>query len=161
MKFKERADDNIAGGQAAYDSAYNFYIEDLKKEGELKLIKLIIPGRPDWNAEKTLEDYRIDEFGVDDIGDSAVFYDSSFITKIEGVLSIVRTLLVCMLLGCGTYFFNKDANVLVLQPIERMMEKISIISKDPMAICADDDDIAAAGMLGMMQKKDKKKKNKK
>lgn len=41
-----------------------------------------------------------------------------------------------------------------------MMEKIKIIAKDPMAICADDDDIEAGGMLAMMDKKKKKNKKK-
>lgn len=115
MVMKERSDSNVPGAAAAYDSAYNFYINDLDKNEGLALIKLIIPGKPTWNAKKGINDYRIDEFNVaEGENGSAAYYDISLLTKLEAGISIARTILVCMLLGCGTYFFNKDANVLVL-----------------------------------------------
>ena len=35
-------------------------------------------------------------------------------------------------------FFNRDARTLVLDPIERMMEKVNFIAKNPMAACSDE-----------------------
>ena len=45
----------------------------------------------------------------------------------------MRTIFICILLGVGSFFFNRDAEKLVLHPIERMLEKVDMIKKNPMA----------------------------
>ena len=37
-----------------------------------------------------------------------------------------------MVLGCAAYFFNRDSNELVLQPIERMIAKMERIRENPL-----------------------------
>ena len=53
-------------------------------------------------------------------------------------------------------FFNRDARTLVLDPIERMMEKVNFIAKNPMALCGDMES-ETQGVLAMSTKKKKKK----
>lgn len=43
-------------------------------------------------------------------------------------LSLGRTIFVCFVLTCGALYFSKDANDLALGPIERMIEKLTLIS---------------------------------
>jgi len=43
--------------------------------------------------------------------------------------------MVCVMLAASSYYFNKDASNMVLAPIERMIERIKIIAKDPMVLC--------------------------
>jgi hypothetical protein len=67
-------------------------------------------------------------------------------TQMEGVIGICRTLFICLLLTIGSIFFTKDANTLVLEPIERMIEKVKLIAKNPMMAASDDLD--DAGVFG-------------
>ena len=52
---------------------------------------------------------------------------------IESWLSLGRTLFVFMVLTFASLFFSKDANNLVLRPIQRMMDKINKIASNPMS----------------------------
>lgn len=42
-----------------------------------------------------------------------------------------KTIFVCLILTLGAMMFSKDANDLALRPIERMIEKVKKISKNP------------------------------
>lgn len=46
--------------------------------------------------------------------------------------------------------FTNDANTLVLNPIERMLEVVKLIAKNPLAAASDE--IQKAGMLSMLEK---------
>ncbi|CAK0828747.1 unnamed protein product, partial [Prorocentrum cordatum] len=48
------------------------------------------------------------------------------------VFSILQTLFVCVILLIGALAFSHDANVLVLQPIERMINKVERIRDNPL-----------------------------
>jgi hypothetical protein len=39
---------------------------------------------------------------------------------------------VCFVLASGAMFFSKDANDLVIQPIEAMIQKVNRIAKNPL-----------------------------
>jgi hypothetical protein len=45
---------------------------------------------------------------------------------------------VCIVLALAAIFFTKDANDLVVIPIERMMDKVKRISQNPLGIKDDD-----------------------
>jgi len=49
----------------------------------------------------------------------------------KGIISIFKTVFVCIVLTFGAMMFSKDANDLVLQPIERMIDKVNKIAKNP------------------------------
>lgn len=51
----------------------------------------------------------------------------------KAVLSICKTIFVCIVLTLGALLFSKDANDLALRPIERMIEKVKQIAKNPIA----------------------------
>ena len=56
---------------------------------------------------------------------------------IQAILSISRTVFVCIVLTISSIFFSDDANKLVLDPISRMLEKVKLIAKDPLAAASD------------------------
>lgn len=60
--------------------------------------------------------------------------------KINSILSIGRTIFVCIVLAVASVFFTSDANTLVLGPIERMLEKVKMIAKNPLAAASDEVD---------------------
>ena len=61
----------------------------------------------------------------------------------------MRTLFVCLVLSIGSYYFTNDANVLVLNPIERMLEIVKLIAKNPLAAASDE--VQKAGMLTLLE----------
>lgn len=66
-------------------------------------------------------------------------------------LSIARTIFVCVVLTIASIFFTSDANVLVLGPIERMLEKVKLIAKNPLAAASDE--VEDAGVYSMIHQK--------
>ena len=42
----------------------------------------------------------------------------------KAILSMIRTIFVCIVLTFGALIFSKDANDLALRPIERLIEKV-------------------------------------
>ncbi len=54
----------------------------------------------------------------------------------------------CIVLTIASIFFSDDANKLVLNPIERMLEKVKLIARDPLAAASDE--VETAGMHSMM-----------
>jgi len=138
---------------SSYEKGVDFYIDD-RSSHELPLFRVKLPGRVKWEDE-SLSDFRSDEYGAfDGDFDSEGFYDIRLLVKIDAIINIARTLMVCVMLGLASYYFNKDAQRMVLAPIERMMEKVNIIAKNPMALCSDED--LDQGILATINKKSKK-----
>lgn len=91
---------------------------------------------------KNASDYRNDEYDTFSDGNGSYSYwDTKIASIIDSVINIMRTFLVCILLAGSSFYFNKDATNLVLTPIERMLEKIQIIAKNPMKLCGDSDEL--------------------
>ena len=54
----------------------------------------------------------------------------------------------------ASIYFTKDAQVLVLDPLERMIEKVKLIAKNPLAAATDE--VHEAGVMSFMSKSDEK-----
>jgi class 3 adenylate cyclase len=50
----------------------------------------------------------------------------------SAVYNILQTIFICIILAIGAMVFSHDANVLVLQPIERMISKVAKIRDNPL-----------------------------
>eukprot|EP00931_Biecheleriopsis_adriatica_P121079 TRINITY_DN9615_c0_g1_i1.p1 TRINITY_DN9615_c0_g1~~TRINITY_DN9615_c0_g1_i1.p1 ORF type:complete len:994 (-),score=224.48 TRINITY_DN9615_c0_g1_i1:118-3099(-) len=59
-------------------------------------------------------------------------FDQRDATQFEAGLSIVQTLFICFAVGVGAMTFSKDANDLLLNPIERMIQKMETIKDNPL-----------------------------
>lgn len=111
-----------------------------------------------WQSEtQDIADFRTDEIstsiiiaenGVEFISVWSVLEESN----VQSILSIFRTVFVCLVLSIASYFFTNDANVLVLLPLERMLEKVKLIAKNPLA--ASSDEVEDAGIFSMMHQKE-------
>jgi len=60
------------------------------------------------------------------------FFDKRPYTREESYLALLATAFICIILCVSTLFFSKDANNLVLKPVERMVEKVRTIANDPL-----------------------------
>jgi hypothetical protein len=83
-----------------------------------------------------------------------VIYSIKVYQMIEGIIGLCRTTFICIVLAIGSIFFSSDANHLVLNPIERMLEKVKFIAKNPLAAATDEVD--QAGMMSLMHKEQTK-----
>ena len=61
-------------------------------------------------------------------------------TRLSAGLNMARTIFVCLVLVLAALIFNNDTNKLVLVPIERMMERINRLSKNPIQATRKEDD---------------------
>jgi len=57
-------------------------------------------------------------------------------SQMEALLNSAQTIFMCLLLGFGALVFTRDANKLVLAPIERMITKLDKIRRDPLEAMA-------------------------
>lgn len=57
--------------------------------------------------------------------------DNSSIEETKALMSFFKTIFVCIVLTFGALMFSKDANDLALRPIERMIDKVNKIAKNP------------------------------
>ena len=79
--------------------------------------------------------------------------------QLDALINIFRTLFICIVLSFSSHLFTKDAQELVLDPLERMIEKVKIISQNPMSAATDE--VNYAGVFSFANTKnimdDKKK----
>lgn len=77
---------------------------------------------------------------------SSVSLDIKGTSRFSAILNILRTIFITIVLGAGAMLFSKDANELVLTPIERIIKRVRDIAENPLAAVdprtkgADDDD---------------------
>lgn len=139
-----------------YQTAYNTYVRQMV-DYSYPLVELDVPiyGKTKYNTP--LSDLRSDEYTtITDSNDSKATYSIKRYNQYEALINIGRTVMVCLLLTISSYIINRDATTLVLDPIERMIERIRIVAKNPMALCSEEA-IESAGVLAMMQSRRKEK----
>ena len=73
--------------------------------------------------------------------------------QFDSIFNIIRTLLILLILSISTFLFNKDARELVLDPLERMIEKVKLIAKNPLA--ASSNEINEAGVMCFVEMQSK------
>lgn len=59
-------------------------------------------------------------------------FDERRTTKLEAGLNILQTIFICFAVGLGAMSFSKNANELLLHPIERMIAKMETIKDNPL-----------------------------
>ena len=71
-------------------------------------------------------------------------------TTVESIINICRTSFVILILSLSSIFFTQDAQNLVLDPLERMIEKVKMIAKNP--LIAASDEVNEAGVMSFFDK---------
>jgi len=59
-------------------------------------------------------------------------FDMQDESRLQALLNIFRTIFICIVLGAGAMAFSKDANELVLAPIEKMVKYVKDMSENPL-----------------------------
>lgn len=92
---------------------------------------------------------------TDNGGNFHSIYDMQKLDQVEAIINICRTVFVCIVLIMASIFFTKDAQNLVVDPLERMIEKVKLICKNPLA--AGTEEINEAGVMTFMNDDNQKK----
>ncbi len=58
-------------------------------------------------------------------------FDNRPVTKMHSILNIVKITVICIVLSLGSYAFYLQINRIVLNPLNKIIENISLISKNP------------------------------
>ena len=77
-------------------------------------------------------------------GDYVSVFDLRNNTRLTAGLGICRTIFVCFVLAAGALFFSKDANDLVISPIEAMIQKVNRIARNPLEAAQEEENEALA-----------------
>ncbi|OMJ85874.1 hypothetical protein SteCoe_12716 [Stentor coeruleus] len=78
-------------------------------------------------------DLRYNEIYYTSSGNLISIFDLRYDVRLTSLLNIFRTIFICIVLTLGALFFSKDSEELVIKPIEKMIEKVKIIAKNPIA----------------------------
>jgi class 3 adenylate cyclase len=150
-------DNTYTTNATVYQDAYTAYV-DYMRNYFYPIVELNVPVYNFTTYGDKKSDLRSDEFTViTSSNGSKATYSIKKSNQYEALINIGRTIMVCFLLTISSYIINRDATRLVLDPIERMIERIRIVAKNPMALCSEEE-IEAGGALAMMQSNKKKKK---
>ena len=149
------------GSTANYDTLYDAYV-DLQDGLENPLIYLQAANKDLWQQEPDVTELRLDEYETykETAADGSEFltvWSLRFQTQLESVLNLCRTIFICILLSIASIYFTKDANKLVLEPLERMIEKVRIIAKNPLAAATGE--LEEAGFLTLLATQEEKERD--
>lgn len=149
---------SVSTGYAeVYNQSYNQFVSRMV-DYEYPLIELEVPVHGQTKHNDPKGDLRSDEFTViTSKNDSKATYSMKEFNQYEAMINIGRTIMVCFLLLVSSYIINRDATRLVLEPIERMVERVRIVAKNPMALCSEEE-IENEGALALVRSQQKKKK---
>lgn len=140
---------SVYGNGQEYKTARNGFIDFHKDNKYHPLIQLNMPEMPQWTQDPYLKNLREDEREYFNDGDMSAYYNNTSEAFAQAIINIGRTLFVCVLLSVGALYFSRDAEVLVLNPIERMIEKVKLIARDPLA--AANGEFQNAGVLSLAE----------
>ena len=85
-----------------------------------------------WEGEISPDDLRINESHYAYETDALAVFDLRQEIQLGAILNLCKTIFICIVLTMGALYFTKDANELVIHPIEKMIDKVKSISKNPL-----------------------------
>jgi class 3 adenylate cyclase len=87
----------------------------------------------EWQADTDYNDLRYNEIYYYSKDNFVSIFDIRYDTKLTSLLNIFKTIFICMILTFGALYFTKDSEELVIKPIEKMIEKVKKIAKNPLS----------------------------
>ena len=73
-----------------------------------------------------------------EINCSAVF-NYKYVNKLNALLSLIKTILSCMILYFGNLWFSIDLSKMLLDPTDAMVERVKLISDNPLQVIHDEE----------------------
>lgn len=86
-----------------------------------------------WESDSSYTSLRYNEIYFASSTNVISIFDLRYDTKLTSLLNIFMTIFVCIVLTLGAIYFTKDSEDLVIKPIEKMIERVKVIAKNPIA----------------------------
>lgn len=90
-------------------------------------------GTYEWEHGIKYNDLRYTEIYYFSYNNFIAIFDTRYDSKLTSLLNIFKTVFICVVLTLGAVYFTKDAEDLVIKPIEKIIEKLKKIAKNPLA----------------------------
>lgn len=87
-------------------------------------------------------------------------FDLRKTSRLNAGLGIARTVFICVVLAGGAIFFSKDANDLVIGPIEAMMQKVNKIAENPLVAAQEEENQALVEEISKSKQEEEQGKKK-
>ena len=126
-------------GTEAYEITREVYIDYHKNNlRPLVFLSLTLEGDSVIWQPSTPPSLRLEESYYIVEGLNVAVFDIRYDTRLEAMLSMFRTVFICAVLSLGAVYLTKDANSLVIEPIEKMIAKVQKIAKNPVGVLEED-----------------------
>jgi class 3 adenylate cyclase len=122
---------NLPGFEEVKDQYLDYHKNDIRPIVYLSFKN--DSGKHVWESNKGYNELRFNEIFYASTGDFISIFDLRYDSKLTSLLNICRTVFICLVLTLASLYFTSDSEKLVIQPIEKMMEKVKIIAKNPIA----------------------------
>ena len=103
-------------------------IEDVKKLREQEKISYNAKC-PNFNLENN----------SNDLNYCNVVFDYRYVNKLNAILNLIKTILICIILYFGNFWFTTDLCKMVLDPTDAMVERVKLISNNPLQVILDEE----------------------
>ena len=103
-------------------------IEDVKKLREQEKISYNAKC-PNFNVENN----------NNDLNYCNVVFDYRYVNKLNAILNLIKTILICIILYFGNFWFTTDLCKMVLDPTDAMVERVKLISNNPLQVILDEE----------------------
>ena len=85
-----------------------------------------------WQEGILYANLRYNEIYTCSINGFISIFDIRYDSKLSSLLNIIKTIYICIALSLAAIYFTKDSDELVIKPIEKIIDKVRKITKNPM-----------------------------
>ena len=89
---------------------------------------------------------------------NAVF-DYRYVNKLNALLNLIKTILACIIIYFGNFWFSRDLCKMVLDPTDAMVERVKLISENPLQVIHDEEKKKIEKVIEEEKEKEKGKDN--
>ena len=90
---------------------------------------------------------------------NAVF-NYKYVNRLNALLNLLKTILSCVILYFGNFWFSRDLCKMVLDPTDAMVERVKLISENPLQVIHDEERKKIAKVIEEEKEKNEKDKDK-
>lgn len=131
--------DKMVNNDADFNRSWDSYIKE-HKNLDTPLIYLEVLEKDTWESDVDPNDLRDSERQYVVLSGkssdykyySVAIFDLRYSTQLESKLNICKTVFICIILAVSSTILTRDAQNLVLTPIENMIEKVKKIAENPL-----------------------------
>ena len=97
---------------------------------------------------------------TDNIYNCVAVFNSIYVNRLNALLNLLKTILASIILYFGNFWFSRDLCKMVLDPTDAMVERVKLISENPLQVIHDEEKKKIAKVIEEEKEKNEKDNNK-